>query len=373
MPSLLPQISGLVAEEKIERLKQFQPGDEIARAMLALDAGRVGTWMHDIVNDEVWGDRYAADLLGLDFHAQPWSTKDVTPIIHPDDRDKVLAAVEQAYEGVTPYYDVELRRNPLPDATADTEEFWIGSRAQVTERDANGNPLRIIGVNWDISAIKRSERRLEMLAAEMDHRVKNAFAVIRAMINVGAERYPEASVFASTLRSQVEAMATAHMLSARMARQNKEDGACVAIRDVIQTALGPWLHVRHDDISAVQITDKANVRLQPGKVAAFAMMVYELSTNASKHGALGKRRGNLSVAVDRIGPETVMMTWSENFAGPLTSAEESSADQGFGEMLLAHCARNLAAQVDRKLTETGLTIVVTFPASVENDGSRSQA
>lgn len=357
--SATPDHSGTVAH--------IQTGDDSTRALMALDAGRMGSWMHDVVEDHVWGDRIVADLFGFDLAAQPWSLRDFFAAVHPDDTDRVARAVDEAYAGVVPFYDIELRRKPAADSQLGAEDIWIGSRAQVTERDADGRPMRVIGVNWDVSATKRSEFRLSMLAAEMDHRVKNAFAVIQAMIGIGSEKFPEAGPFATTLRSQVEAMATAHTHSARMARQQKKTHARVAMIDLVETALGPWMHSGSTTDAKVHIDSKADILLHPKKTVALSMILYELTTNAAKHGALGRRGGTLRVAYGLDDADTVRLTWTERFARQDNNPEPFQVDQGFGAILLGHCARNLSAQTQRDLTDTGLIFEMMFPMTAATD------
>ena len=50
--------------------------NDIARARVALDAGRMGSWVHYIPKNEIWADQIVADLLQLDMADLPWTADD---------------------------------------------------------------------------------------------------------------------------------------------------------------------------------------------------------------------------------------------------------------------------------------------------------
>ena len=77
--------------------------------------------------------------------------------VHPDDRKHVEADLQAALAGKDPY-DVEYRI-VWPDGTL----RWIWGQADVT-RDEDGNVLRVLGVNIDITARKTYEENLRFLA-----------------------------------------------------------------------------------------------------------------------------------------------------------------------------------------------------------------
>ena len=68
------------------------------------------------------------------------------------------------------------------------------------------------------------------------------------------------------------------------------------------------------------------------------MLLYEVSTNATKHGALAEAEGVVDVIVTRTSGATVVLQWTET--APYI-APQSQAKEGFGKVLLQHCAQNL--------------------------------
>lgn len=315
---------------------------------LALQIGGIGAWVWDIAADRVTGDQTFAALLGLDAAARPWPLRTVFAALDPADAATTKLAIEQACAGTDPFSTV-----------CQVSAFaarWCQLRGQVTLRDAAGAPLTLTGVIWDISAAKTQEYRLALLASEMDHRVKNAFAVIRALISMAVRAAPANATFGASLKAQVTAMATAHNVSARLAREMADTQTPVPFADILDVVLDPW-HAHQ----VIRADIPADVMLAPQEVAAVSMLVYELTANAAKYGALGERGGYLSItAISKAGGGRVL-TWQEFCdAPPSEPSDEMRTRSGFGTVLVNHCASTLDATITRALTDTGLMLTLTL-------------
>jgi len=128
----------------ISRRRQEQEAAALAaeRVQLALDAGAiVGTWVWMIPEDRITGDERFAHLFGLDEQA----CRDGIPLgtaadaIHPDDRERVSAAIAEALARGGSYrceYRVRSR---------DGTWAWVEANGRV-EMDADGTPVRFPGV-----------------------------------------------------------------------------------------------------------------------------------------------------------------------------------------------------------------------------------
>ena len=124
--------------------------DEERLLQLALGANGMGTWKLNLMTGKVrWSDRTCA-LHGVN----PNDLVDGTPSvedakIHPDDLPHILELHQKIIEGQDSY-DVEYR------TLWDKNTHWIAARGSVVERSAEG-PVHLIGVVWDITAIKEAE------------------------------------------------------------------------------------------------------------------------------------------------------------------------------------------------------------------------
>ena len=341
------------------------------RALLALEAGRMGSWRWNIVEGTVTGDPFVADLLNMDFDAQPWPVDEVFASMHPDDLPRVQGEVDKALSGAD-IYEVEFRDRVTDPVTGEEGLRWLGARGRVTQRSDAGAPLEMIGVNWDATQQKTHEHSLSMLAGEMDHRVKNAFAVIRALISLG-ERVPgDKKSFAETLKNQVQAMSDAHAISARMARAAQAPSAPVPVAEVLRSALAPWMGGGAATNTTVRLDADESILVLPRNVSAVAMLAYELATNAAKYGPLGEAGGTLDVCVERDGAEQAVIRWTETTDDPAVARraaqeERDGISAGFGSVLVQHCVNTLRGKVKRDMAPEGLRFELHMPVP-EPDG-----
>ncbi len=131
------------------------------RLSLATRAGGVGVWDMDLVNNFLlWDDQMFA-LYGLDRSSAGEADHARRRGIHPDDESHVESQIKLAISGEKEF-DTEFRV-VWPDRSIHN------IRAQATvQRDKSGNPLNIIGTNWDITEQKNTETTLLIAKLESD-------------------------------------------------------------------------------------------------------------------------------------------------------------------------------------------------------------
>lgn len=131
-----------------------------ALSRLAQQAARVGTWEWDVkTGTSVWSEMIWR-LLGLEPDDEPVTVERFVEFIHPADRDAALLKVYQVIAEGDDYYD-EFRIIPR-----NGEMLWVASKGRVT-RAADGHPVRILGVNIDITERKLVEESLKSALAEV--------------------------------------------------------------------------------------------------------------------------------------------------------------------------------------------------------------
>jgi PAS domain S-box-containing protein len=82
-------------------------------------------------------------------------------LVHPDDLPRVMKAHTDHLSGRTTTYEVEHRLRAKSGYWK-----WISSTGRITERDADGRPLRITGTHRDITDRKMLEREVVEIAAQ---------------------------------------------------------------------------------------------------------------------------------------------------------------------------------------------------------------
>jgi len=144
-----------------------------ARLSAALEGGRMGLWEWDVqANTSVW-NATEYELMGLPVGEGQVSTSLFFDRVHSDDIgpfQKILSDV--LVSGSDFAHEVRIRR-------ADGEERWLAAAGQLT-RDASGRPLKMIGVNYDITERKRAEAELRDARAEAEaaNRAKDRFLAV---------------------------------------------------------------------------------------------------------------------------------------------------------------------------------------------------
>lgn len=123
------------------------------RTALATRAGSVGIWEYDVVNKiRVWDDQMYR-LYGVDSDSSVDIYQTWLAGLHPDDTQRVNNEFRMALRGES-NIDTSFRV-VWPDGSV----HYIRALA-IVDRDPLGQPLRMIGTNWDISTYKEAEDAL---------------------------------------------------------------------------------------------------------------------------------------------------------------------------------------------------------------------
>lgn len=180
------------------------PRREDERLRLAIQAGQLGIWDWDIVNDKVeWSDR-VYELHGVKPGEFGGTVADFARLVHPDDAAAVGAGIESALQGGRSF-EAEFRV-----ALADGRTRWLSTRAEVI-RDADGRPIRMVGSTNDVT------ERVELLAAERQSRA----------VAEGARRRFELLAHAGTVLS----------------RSLEPDATLQAIASIVAPEVADWCRV----------------------------------------------------------------------------------------------------------------------------------
>lgn len=125
------------------------------RLQLALEGADLGLWDWNMETGEAFFNRRSVEMLGysleeIDHHISDWGR-----LVHPEDVPGITEAFNAHLEGRAPFYESEhrLRRKS-------GEWMWNLARAKVVERKPDGTPVRVTGINRDITEQKLSEKAL---------------------------------------------------------------------------------------------------------------------------------------------------------------------------------------------------------------------
>jgi PAS domain S-box-containing protein len=265
--------------------------------------------------------------------------------VHPDDRETLLACWRRSLE-TGERYDIEYRcRHHSGDYR------WVHAMA-MPFKDSDGRIVRWFGTNTDIHDARQVAAERELVAGELDHRIKNLFALFAALIRLSTRDTPETAAFGESLQLRLEALHQAHDLI----RENDSPGQTsptFSLQLLVAKLLKPYASAD----SAVVI-EGSDVELDTALATPLALVFHELATNAAKYGALSIHGGALRIAIEPVG-SAMRIRWIET--GPTPKAPPSDR-VGFGSNLLKlSVERQLKGTISSQFTPSGFEVELTIP------------
>ncbi len=125
------------------------------RMNLALEAAQAGTWVHDLASNVISVSGSPDRLRGV-ASRNPHTLDDFLKSIHPDDRESVERTIGVQHASAD-RFDFEFR-----EVWPDTSVHWVRARGRVI-RDGEGQPVRVLGVDLDITERKELEEQLRQV------------------------------------------------------------------------------------------------------------------------------------------------------------------------------------------------------------------
>ena len=228
--------------------------------------------------------------------------------------------------------------------------FWLERRTATAERSAR-----------DADAVRAARERSDLLARELNHRVKNLFAVIISLVSLSGRGQSDVKKVVRDIKERVHALSLAHAVS-----QGQLDAKIVELRDVLVATLEPYTERDRDDRV---MFEGPQVDLPVKAVTPIGLVIHELATNAAKYGALSVPEGRVEVSWQltdgHAGPE-VAMIWEEHGGPQLadpSGPEGASVPpiEGFGSIMMTTAARQLGGAIEREWNGDGVRARLTFP------------
>lgn len=237
----------------------------------------------------------------------------VIPESHHDEEAGIIARIRLG-ERVETFETIRLRKD------------GVLTPVSLTISPIRGHDGRIIGASKiarDISARKESQRRIQLLLREVNHRVKNQYAVILSMVRETLKHTVSPEEFEAKLRERIMALSRSHDLLVN------RDWRGASLEDLILQQMEPF-------------GGRANIRfsgppllLTPNAVQSLGMAFHELATNSAKYGVLA-HGGVIDIAwqIEGSGDAAIFqLAWSEDTSEPML-IEDVSGRKGFGSVVL---------------------------------------
>ena len=215
------------------------------------------------------------------------------------------------------------------------------------ERDILRDLARGVMNEIESAAREREIDDLEVINRELQHRMGNLYAQVSGVASLIGKSEADVQSFMRKLNDNIRTMSQVQTLFAA----NKYDS--VPFRDLVKNALLPFSAA----VAAGRIKVEDSHDLMVSERGAFlvTLVLNELATNATKHGALANDDGTIVLDTDHA--EGVTIKWSENFS---VTGQRNAITEGFGSRILRDIApRGLDGRATLDFSPGGFDYVLT--------------
>jgi two-component sensor histidine kinase len=259
-----------------------------------------------------------------------------------------------------------LVRRPVNRVLATIDAWRAGDTTARTGMSPDSGELSEVGAAIDgfmdellegRSAREQAEEHRDILARELEHRIKNILATVQAVASQ-TFRDEAASKSLAVFSGRLSAMASAHQ------QLMAGNWTSADLEETIVTTLQPFRKEQFEiEGPPLRIGEKAAL--------ALSMAVHELATNAAKYGALQNDAGCVRIKWEIVG-DTFFWRWTEHEGPPVRQPTQT----GFGTRMIERMlSSELAGQVELNYKPAGVECLIEAPLSrlVARKESRSIA
>jgi two-component sensor histidine kinase len=193
----------------------------------------------------------------------------------------------------------------------------------------------------------RYDRHLQLVVAELNHRVKNTLAIVQSFAHQSLKSSANPQAAGKAFEGRLTALASAHNM---LTRENWDN---ISLLELIANSLDA-----HNDTGTRFAVEGPDMAVSPKTAITLAMTLHELATNSTKYGALSVPDGFVQVRW-RVADDRFDFEWKDR-DGP---AVQAPARTGFGSRMLSRAlAAELGGKADLSYEADGLRYAISAPA-----------
>ena len=229
----------------------------------------------------------------------------------------------------------------------------------VADRGEDGRVTHFASIARDLTEeraaaaeLAEANERVETALREVNHRIKNFFALVPALVKLSARTADSAADLSEAVQARIGALSRSHTLTLNAFSQ----GSGIVLRSLIEAVLEPY-----EEAADAFDQRGPDVRLSGRTGNAVALALHELATNAAKHGVLSAPGGSVCIAWETptsAGQTGLRITWTED-GGPPVAGPPTRA--GFGTSLLDRLIAAQGGQIARDWRREGLEVTISLP------------
>jgi PAS domain S-box-containing protein len=291
-------------------------------------------------------NRGAEQLFG--YAAEEAVGKQAAFLVPPDRHDEEPMILER------------IRRGERIDQYETIRQRKDGSRVNISLtvspiRDPRGAIIGASKIARDVTERKRAQERQNLLLREMEHRIKNLFALAINVVALSGRSATNVPELVTSARERLSALARAHALTLPDGeREDSQLSKPAMLHSLIRVIIAP-----HEDAQGARFAIAGcDLEISGAATASLALLFHEFATNAAKYGALSTPTGQIEIACAERG-QNVGITWTEQGGPTVTSPTEGN---GFGAFLTRMTvAGQLGGEISQDWKPEGLVIRLSFP------------
>ncbi len=336
------------ALEEVEEHSKRKMAEEALRnshrqLMEAQKIGHIGSWEWDIQAREMSCSDEFFNIMSLEPIEFDKSYQAMMDIIHPEDRQNVQQSINYALNEHEPFSnDYRLMR---PDGTIRI----LSSKGEVIT-DSDGQPLRIVGTEQDITEQKIAEEKIksslkekEMLLQEIHHRVKNNLQVISSLLRLQSrfiEDQESIDIFKET-QNRVRSIAILHEKL-----YQSDDLAKIKFDEYVKILAEDLLYFYElDDSNIKMIIDIKEVLLNIETAIPCGLIIAEMVANSLKYAFPNKKGGEIKIELHSDDKNRFNLIVSDNGVGIPVDVDPENTDT-FGMQLIKYLTKQLKGTME---------------------------
>jgi PAS domain S-box-containing protein len=302
-------------------------------------AGKIALWEWDIERDTMeWSD-IIDPMLGFGLKEFPRTREAWVAIMHPDDRERVFATMQNQTAKDEPYqFEYRVRRSD--------GEYLCLHMVGNSQRNSDGNVMRMAGACIDVTERRQAEERIQHLLAEKEillrevhHRIKNNMNTIVSLLSIHAEKIdnPEAIAALQSAKSRVLTML---VLYDKLYRA--KDFRTISTRNYLEALIDEIVAIFPERETVTVVKRVEDFKLGTDVLFPLGIIMNEVLSNTMKH-AFKKGKENLIEVSAGVLDARAVIVIRDNGIGMPESATSNSP--GFGLQLVTMLAKQIGGSV----------------------------
>jgi PAS domain S-box-containing protein len=326
--------------------------------------GKLGSLNWNLNTNELILSDEALEIYGLDKEKKNYVLDEITALLHPDDRDRVVKSLTAAVSDRAKH-DME-HRMLRPDG----KEIQIQATAELL-RDADGKPVRLIGIIQDITQRKQAEEALRasleektVLLHEVHHRVKNNLQIVSSLLNLQATRIKnkEAIEALRETGNRIQSMALLHEtlnISGNLSTVNFS----IYIKNICVNIIRSYGSKAENIKLENHIAD---IAIDLDQAVPCGLIINELVSNALKHAFPEGRKGRITVELQALPDDQIKLNVADDGIG-LPQGLDIGQTETLGLKLVTILTDKLKGSVE-VIRDPGTTFYIMFKGKMNAGG-----